>query len=338
MASLGENGKENINDKREILTERLKKRNEEREAVILKRKTEKDATLAEQEGLKYFKTNFSQERSFIENELSESDKIPKKELADHFDTISVRLAKLQSFVTESSLFLTNHDLRLAQDELQQLQTRIQAKRDEKLPKKRFAFKQRKEKKAKPVIDDSDEVVDAVSENQNDLMVELAECKFVDRANKILTKNATEVNMKDIALANLTSCTIKLFGAPLAIHVNKLNNCYVFTGPVSGSIFIRDCINCIFVSPCQQLRIHTTTLTTFYVHVTSKAVIEDSNTLFFAPYNWNYPGIDEHYKLSGLDKSRNNWNDVDDFNWLVADTPSPNWSVLPEDERVKDWNE
>ncbi|XP_041354623.1 tubulin-specific chaperone C-like [Gigantopelta aegis] len=336
MASLCENGK-NLSDRKEIVTERLKKRKQEREAEVLKRKTEKDACLPEQESTKYFINNFSQERSFIENELSESDKLPKKDLTDHFDSISVRLTKLQSFVTESSLFLTSHDLKVAQDDLQQLQSRIQAKRDELLPKKRFAFRQRKEKKPKPVIDDSDEVVN-LPENQNDLMVELAECKFVDRANKILAKNAAEVNLKDVALANLTSCTVKLFGAPSALHVNKLNNCYVFTGPVSGSVFIRDCINCIFVSPCQQLRIHSTTLTTFYIHVTSKAVIEDSNTLFFAPYNWDYPGLEEHYRLSGLDKTRNNWSDVDDFNWLAADAHSPNWSILPEEERVKDWNE
>ena len=29
---------------------------------------------------------------------------------------------------------------------------------------------------------------------------------------------------------------------------------------------------------------------------------------------------------------NNWDDVDDFNWLAADKASPNWSILPEAER------
>ena len=37
--------------------------------------------------------------------------------------------------------------------------------------------------------------------------------------------------------------------------------------------------------------------------------------------------------AGLDEGVNNWDKVDDFNWLALDKPSPNWTVLPEDERT-----
>lgn len=47
-------------------------------------------------------------------------------------------------------------------------------------------------------------------------------------------------------------------------------------------------------------------------------------------------MDDHFQKSGLDKSSNNWDQVDDFNWLVADVPSPNWSVIPESERRDKW--
>ena len=56
-------------------------------------------------------------------------------------------------------------------------------------------------------------------------------------------------------------------------------------------------------------------------------------LKFAPYKLTYDGISEHYQDSGLNKQINNWYDVDDFNWLVKDKQSPNWSIIPESDRV-----
>ena len=80
----------------------------------------------------------------------------------------------------------------------------------------------------------------------------------------------------------------------------------------------------------------------------------------APYNWTYPGMDEDYRQSGLDRTINNWQQVayfialvtsvassckwiyvlqiGDFNWLSTDRPSPNWSILPETERRANWEE
>ena len=106
---------------------------------------------------------------------------------------------------------------------------------------------------------------------------------------------------------------------------------------SRSIFIRECVNCVFVLACQQLRIHSTTKSHFYIHVTSKAIIEDCDTVKFAPYNWTYPSLEKHYESTALARNRNNWDKIDDFNWLAADVQSPNWSILYESERVAIWN-
>eukprot|EP00051_Salpingoeca_urceolata_P020324 m.303922 g.303922 ORF g.303922 m.303922 type:complete len:105 (-) comp19596_c0_seq13:2153-2467(-) len=98
------------------------------------------------------------------------------------------------------------------------------------------------------------------------------------------------------------------------------------------MFLKRCSNCTFALACQQLRIHDATDTNFYLHVTGKAIIEDCDRLQFAPYTWTYPDIDAHYEVSGLDRSRNMWDQVDDFKWLKAGQPSPHWSVLPESQR------
>ena len=54
------------------------------------------------------------------------------------------------------------------------------------------------------------------------------------------------------------------------------------------------------------------------------------------YNWEYDGLDEDYIESGLDRAINNWADVDDFKWLNPCKHSPNWSLLPTEERVESW--
>lgn len=44
------------------------------------------------------------------------------------------------------------------------------------------------------------------------------------------------------------------------------------------------------------------------------------------------------QISGLDKTKNNWNKIDDFNWLSVNEHSPNWKVIEESKRVKNWEE
>uniref|UniRef100_M4D2E6 C-CAP/cofactor C-like domain-containing protein n=1 Tax=Brassica campestris TaxID=3711 RepID=M4D2E6_BRACM len=67
-------------------------------------------------------------------------------------------------------------------------------------------------------------------------------------------------------------------------------------------------------------------------VRSRLIIEDSNGVRFAPYCLDYGGIEEDLKMAGLEEDTESWANVDDFLWLRA-VQSPNWSVLPEEERL-----
>ncbi|XP_059176479.1 tubulin-specific chaperone C-like [Physella acuta] len=322
-------------------TEKLFKREEERQAQLQKRKQEEsEQSFRIQESVQLFLDSFKSELQILKSLLVESSKIESTRLIEHFDNLSLRVSKLQRYVSESAMFLPPYELKTAQNLITSLQSGIQEKRDELLPKKKFAFKTSNRKAdrrtAMPENTKSEETAKD-SKSEDDLVIELAACKFVGVSNKTLQKNGNEINKKDIALASLTDCTVLLYGAPSAIHMNKLKNCKVFCGPVPGSIFIRECINCTFVLSCQQLRIHSTTNSHFYIHVTSKAIIEDCNGIKFAPCNWTYDGQEEDYATTGLTKDRNNWDKVDDFNWLAADAHSPNWSILDESERITSWS-
>jgi hypothetical protein len=47
-------------------------------------------------------------------------------------------------------------------------------------------------------------------------------------------------------------------------------------------------------------------------------------------------MEHHFKIAGLDINVNNWNLVDDFNWLASGKPSPNWHIMKADEMKGDW--
>ncbi|KAK7477753.1 hypothetical protein BaRGS_00031041 [Batillaria attramentaria] len=336
MAALGNHAESLLLEEKKLaVTERLQKRQEARQEELQRKRNEAEDGISRQENVGAFLDTLAQKRQFIEDGVAQSSNIEKSKLVDHFDSLSDTLHKVQRYVAECTAFLPSYEVRQAQETIANLQSKIQDKRDEILPKKKFAFSKAKKAekkaeitpKAKPVVAD-----------ETDSIVELASCKFVNQTGQTLTMDAAQINQKDVALVDLTNCTVRLFGAPSAIHVFNLKNCRVFSGPVSGSIFIRSCDRCTFVLPCQQLRIHNTVQTDFYIHVTSKAIIEDCSAVRFAPYNWNYDGLDKHYALSGLDRERNNWANVDDFNWLAADAASPNWSVIDESRRTLNWND
>lgn len=321
----------NFGNKKQVIAQKLHKREEQRLADIQRKKDEKSSVISAQENAKFFHEHFASEKNNLELELSACDSLDKNELGNKFDGLSVMHQKLQRFLAESTMFLPSYEVRQSQDMLIKLQVQIQEKRDVLLPKKKFAFKS---KKKGTVPEKQDEIKNEII--PEDETVILADCKFTDVKGSSL-KMGEEINKKDVALARLDCCNVKLLGTPAAVHINKLTNCTILFGPVSGSIFIRECKNCTFVAPCQQLRIHTTTDTRFYIHVTSRAIIEDCSTVSFGPYNWAYPDIEKHYEISGLDKSRNSWDDIDDFNWLAVDKHSPNWSLIPANERNQNWD-
>ncbi|XP_074660584.1 tubulin-specific chaperone C-like [Tubulanus polymorphus] len=324
-----------FNSQKVQVTERLKKRDDDRLADAQKRREEKESSAAQNETIGFFTKGFKQEKLKVESLLEECESLSKPALTNHFDKLTVSVQNLQKFLTDSTVFLPSYEVQAAQKAINKLQAAITEKREALIPKKKFVFKG-KLKKSAPVKVAETKTEDSVDGFRDTTNYALFECSFIDMCGQQLSKSEEEINNKDVALSNLSDCTIKLTGAPSAMHVNKLKDCVVLCGPISGSIFIDNCSNCSFVVACQQLRIHSTTDSKFYIHVTSRAIIEDCSNVEFAPYCFAYDQIDRHYLIAGLDRKRNNWNDIDDFNWLASDTHSPNWSLIEESEH-KHWN-
>jgi len=328
ISSMDCSNEEKYDDKKAQVTERLQQREHDRLAHLQKRKDIKEINNATDESVEFFKDHFSVPKTEIINMLKNVPSIEKDQLPIYFDNMSAMLQKLQKFLSDSTMFLPQRELLKSQEIVTQLQSDIHDERDKAIPKKRFAFKSKKK-----LNKDPGETVKPLAKHK--VTVEVNDCNFTDRTSESLVKKESDINGVDVALARLSDCTVHLLGSPSAIHINSLTRCVVICGPVSGSVIMEACSDCTIVLACQQLRIHHTTSTNFYIHVTSKAIIEDCHDVKFAPYELTYPNIDQHYILSCLDKGTNNWNSIDDFNWLASNTPSPNWGIIADAEH-KQW--
>lgn len=320
---------ETKNNVKEVLLQRDQERKEKLKSL----KEEKELTSPDQ--IKLFHDTFEDHSQKILDSIKviEHGEVDQKDLGELFSKINKDIQVLHRYLSVSTVFLTNYIVRKSLQRLEEIENKYKSLEGELLPKKRFGFKARK---TKP-LEKSEKKLDEVDSSSSKLIsLPSVTCGFSDKKFEKLYLSNKEISKSDVDLRNLTSCSVFLSGNPSTIQISNVQKCTILCGPVSTSVFLENCEDCDLVVACQQLRIHSTTNSRLYIHVTSRAIIEDSSKLLFAPYNLVYEQIEEHFELSGLEQSRNNWNQVDDFNWLALDVPSPNWKELPEDDRVQVW--
>ncbi|KAM4040530.1 tubulin-specific chaperone C [Anomaloglossus baeobatrachus] len=318
------------------LPERLQRREEERQKEVEKKRQEKDEQAVQEEKSGYFTSSFGVERAAIEEVLSGEDAGG----AQAVDEVSGRLQRLQKLLNDSMMFLPSYDVRQAQEHITRLQAALEARREQLQPKKKFTFKSRKKEAPAPTVTQAAAPLQPTAPGtpaEGTPAQPHTQCGLRGLSGQLLSMEAEEIRQRDVQLSQLQDCTVTLPGSPATLHIRGLSGCRVLCGPVTSSVFVDNCTNCLFAFSCQQLRTHSTKDSQFYLHVTSRAIIEDCSGLRFAPFTWSYPSIQQDYERTGLDQNRNNWDQVDDFNWLAMDVKSPNWSIIPEEERLTHWN-
>ncbi|PQE14494.1 tubulin binding cofactor c protein [Rutstroemia sp. NJR-2017a BBW] len=117
------------------------------------------------------------------------------------------------------------------------------------------------------------------------------------------------------------------GAPFAgLALKNIKQSLILAGHVDGPAHITGVENSIIVVASRQVRMHECKNVDIYLHCASRPIIEDCSNIRFAP-------APESHTIPG-NSVQNQWDQVDDFKWLKAEH-SPNWSVLPEEERLPD---
>ncbi|XP_022176921.1 tubulin-specific chaperone C [Myzus persicae] len=244
---------------------------------------------------------------------------------DNFHDILQKINELQEFLNDSKTFLPAYNMKKCSNEIKDV-TKCYEQLHEKLqPKKKFTFGKRPPKSVvKPKVEDRFEPIDESKVYKEDL-------GFKNRSNENLILTEDETFSKDIALDVLTNCNVIICGTPSTVRVTSLSTCKIFAC-ASTSIFVENCKDTIFVCASQQLRIHDTFATDFYIYVTSSAIIENCKQLRFAPITLNSLLLKKSFEIANFDETNNNWKIINDFDWLSSYESSPNWCEIPEEER------
>ncbi|KAM3152917.1 hypothetical protein ABEW05_006706 [Botrytis cinerea] len=135
-----------------------------------------------------------------------------------------------------------------------------------------------------------------------------------------------------AITKLNGCIVDMSvptanGAPFAgLSLKNIKHSLVIAGHVAGAAHITGIEDSIIVVTSRQVRMHDCKNVDIYLHCASRPIIEDCSNVRFSPIPNSQNVTDESVK--------NQWDQVDDFKWLKAEH-SPNWSILPEEERLKE---
>lgn len=334
------------------LPERMNRREKERKCLIEKRKEDKQQCIVETEQCSYFHDLFYSNYKTITDLLDTAESVPLLSLPGHFDKIKREILILKKYLFESKVFLTMYEVRKAQEAINIIENDAQNLESKLIPRNKFGFKNRRV--IKKSSDKSNDVTDSLKDlkiaesiskngvgkqNNKNICNKYGDntCTFVGKIDENLVLDAENVNKNDVMLSDLTRCTVRIYGTPNTLHMVSLVQCTILTGPVTTSVLVDNCRDCEFAFACQQLRLHSSTNCTIYLHITSRTIIEDSTKIYVAPYNWTYEDQMNHFKLAGLNTKINNWNQIDDFNWLSKEESSPNWSILECEKRVTSWD-
>ncbi|CAL5214409.1 unnamed protein product [Lathyrus oleraceus] len=308
------------------MLDRLSKRQQSRSTSSTEPSTESTSS---------FLSRFSELKSSIESHLSDSQSVASdpSQLKPHLDKISESISDLEKLVAQSSYFLPSYDVRSSLKTVSDLKRSLDNLSSELIPKKKFSFKNKASKKERDsVVPESKQSIAPVYNSVQPSYVARDSPGFRNKTGEVLVGEFKESEIGEFTISDLDSCEVRIIGCIRALFIHRLKDCRVYVGPVTGSILIEEAEGCVFAIASHQIRIHGARRSDFYLRVRSRPIVEDCNGVRFAPYCLSYGGIEEDLRGADLDAETGNWANVDDFRWLRA-VQSPNWSILPENERV-----
>ncbi|EPS74410.1 hypothetical protein M569_00346, partial [Genlisea aurea] len=322
--------------RRDAMIERLSNRHQSRTAAA--GKAEGGASSKPSDS---FLSEFSKSKNSVESRLLEilRKSEPTQQKPD-LDALSVEISALEKLAAEQSYLLLPYELRTCLNSISQLKQSLDKATALVVPRKKFSFKN-KPSSRKPTSPPSAAVKEAATiiptEPQKKLnSYNTSSPGLRNRHNEELVEvfsSPTDSHPPlPFTLSALNNCEVRLKGSLRALFIDQLMNCKVYVGVVMGSVLIDGAEDCIFIIASHQIRIHNARNCDFYLRLRSRPIIEDCRGVRFSPYRLSYQGLEKQLMEADLSEESGNWENVDDFRWLKG-VRSPNWSVLPENERL-----
>ncbi|KAI9178705.1 Protein Xrp2 [Blastocladiella emersonii ATCC 22665] len=105
-----------------------------------------------------------------------------------------------------------------------------------------------------------------------------------------------------------------------VTIDLCKTCVIVIGPCDGSVFIRDCVDCVLFVVARQVRLRDCTNCTVYLHVATPPIIETSRDIEFRCFQGWYPGLEDQFAAANLSVFDNHWFKVYDFSPPPATAP------------------
>ena len=63
----------------------------------------------------------------------------------------------------------------------------------------------------------------------------------------------EDSFRDVSISKIKKCTIVVRDVLQALRLRDMEDCFVYCGPVRGSVYVERCVGCTFFTACRQVR-------------------------------------------------------------------------------------
>lgn len=229
----------------------------------------------------------------------------------------------QSFINNNKTIIPSYCLKKATDSLKRLESYINEPQKDKL---KFRFKSAP--KARIQDGGTTELPSSISED-----CQLVSLGFQNQANEKLSLDPSNVESKDISLIDLKNCDVNIVGLANTVYIRNLKDTSVTVCLACRAITVVNCNNCQFKLVCQQLRIDATSQSIFKIYTSARSMLESSRELEFQKLNLDTldetspENVKDLFEKAKFDPQRNNWECIDDFDWLSPGTKSKNFRIV-----------
>nr|CAD7597098.1 unnamed protein product [Timema genevievae] len=168
-----------------------------------------------------------------------------------------------------------------------------------------------------------------------------------------------VHGEQLLIQNCCNARIYVLDHINSVNMDNCTNCTVVLSAVRGSVFLRECKECVCLTACGQFRTRDCWKMNVFLLCATQPIIESSTSIHMGCYQLTYTGLEGessiqgwrvsrlyrtggwvtntglegHLQEAGLSCFNNNWSDVHDFTPVDGET---NWCLLPFSVTVEDY--
>ncbi|KAF8424111.1 tubulin binding cofactor C-domain-containing protein [Tirmania nivea] len=262
--------------------------------------------------------------------------LPASQHVAAIDDCLLRINHLSDKVKDATSYIPPYDQRKYSEHIKALSDKLSHARKALAPKQKFSFKS-KAKPSSSTLSSSNKPTPAPTPSSAPAPITTQNYISIASLTSKYIQPLSFPQSSPVSLSSLNSSFINLFPSspssplPSMLAAKDITTSILFAPHVSGPAHLTSIHNSIVILNCAQFRMHDTHATHVYLLCPSRPIIEDCSGIKFAPLpvEWIPGGLREETNMVGR---KNMWDQVDDFKWLRAEH-SPNWSVMPEGEKV-----